>query len=157
MSNYGYEKGFIVEHDNTLKKSIACTDCIHYEREDKSCTKTGRYLPEDGYNSWAKCDSFVLRSDAPNYDVKKKKLVQMGRQESILASIEMTVNKTQDFQGSKTDKKKLHVEKIWLHGNWHYKIKVNDKYAYCIPCKDVSSKQAAIRIVVEELKRMGKM
>jgi hypothetical protein len=114
-------------------------------------------MPEDGYNSWTKCDGFILRDDAPNYDEKKKKLIQMGRQDSVSVIMETTANKTRVFKGANNGTKRFHVEKIWFHGNWHYKIKVNDKYVYCIPCKDVPSKQAAIRIVVEELKRIGKL
>ena len=29
--SWGYSKGFVLEHDSTLKKKIDCKDCIYYE------------------------------------------------------------------------------------------------------------------------------
>ncbi len=41
---WGYEACFIIEHDDTLKRKIDCKDCVYYEKSDKSCMKTPRYL-----------------------------------------------------------------------------------------------------------------
>lgn len=67
---WGYEAHFTVEHDNTLKRKIDCKDCVYYDRSDKSCMKTPRYLPEDGYNSWRQCGYFELDSSTSHYDEK---------------------------------------------------------------------------------------
>lgn len=67
---WGYEAHFIVEHDDTLKKRISCKDCLYYERDDKSCLKRPLYLPEDGYNSWRKCNYFELDPSVSNYEQK---------------------------------------------------------------------------------------
>lgn len=74
MAGYGYEKGFIVEHDPTVKKKIDCKDCIWYDNSDKSCLKRPLYLPEDGYSSWRKCDFFELDKTTSNYDIKLEQL-----------------------------------------------------------------------------------
>ena len=44
---WGYERGFIIEHDNTVKRKIDCKDYMHYESDDMTCTKRPLYLPED--------------------------------------------------------------------------------------------------------------
>ena len=67
---WGYEAAFTIEHDRTLKKKIDCRDCVYYESEDKSCMKTPKYLPEDGYGSWRKCKFFKLNELASNYETK---------------------------------------------------------------------------------------
>ena len=157
MSAYGFEKGFIVEHDNTLKKGIDCKDCVFYEKEDRSCTKRGLYLPEDGYNSWKRCDCFSLRDDAPNYDAKKTKLIQMGKQVSVSSDMLATADKTFVSQSVNKNEKKLYVKKTWSQGKEYYEIRANYKYVYWIPCKEVRSKQEAVKIVVEELKRIRKI
>ena len=48
---WGYARGFVIEHDNTVKRKIDCKDCEYYESEDKSCGKRPLYLPEVGYNA----------------------------------------------------------------------------------------------------------
>ena len=68
---WGYEATFTVEHDNTLKRKIDCKDCLYYDKSDRSCSKTPRYLPEDGYNSWRNCGFFELDMDTTHYVEKK--------------------------------------------------------------------------------------
>lgn len=52
---WGYERGFVIEHDDTLKRRIDCKSCCYYDKSDKSCMKRPLYLPVDGYNSWRNC------------------------------------------------------------------------------------------------------
>ena len=33
---WGYERGFVIEHNDTLKKRIDCKSCCYYDRHDKS-------------------------------------------------------------------------------------------------------------------------
>ncbi len=76
---WGYEKGFIIEHDPTVKKSIDCKDCCYYDESDRSCMKRPLYLPVDGYNSWKNCDYFELDSSTSNYDAKFNQLESFKR------------------------------------------------------------------------------
>lgn len=69
---WGYERGFVIEHDDTLKKRIDCKSCYHYDKNDRSCMKKPLYLPVDGYNCWKKCEFFRLDKNTPNYETKKK-------------------------------------------------------------------------------------
>lgn len=68
--SWGYSKGFVLEHDSTLKRKIDCKDCIYYESDDKSCLKRPLYLPVDGYNSWRSCKFFELDPGTSHYDEK---------------------------------------------------------------------------------------
>ena len=68
----GYEKGFVIEYDHSIKKKISCSDCIHYDKSDKSCMKKPLYLPEDGYDSWKTCKFFELNKHVPNYEKKRE-------------------------------------------------------------------------------------
>ncbi len=68
---WGYAKGFVIEHDNTVKRRIDCKDCQYYEHEDKSCQKRPLYLPEDGYNSWRNCAYFELDPNTGFYEEKR--------------------------------------------------------------------------------------
>ena len=76
---WGYEKCFIIEHDNTLKRRIDCKDCCYYESDDKSCMKRPLYLPVDGYNSWRNCDYFELDSSTSHYEEKKAQYASVLR------------------------------------------------------------------------------
>ena len=76
---WGYEKGFTIEHDPTVKKKIDCKDCCHYDRSDRSCMKRPLYLPEDGYSSWKTCDFFELDSSTSNYEIKLAQLKSFKR------------------------------------------------------------------------------
>ncbi len=68
---WGYERGFVIEHDNTLKRRIDCKSCLYYEPEDKSCMKRPLYLPEDGYNSWKNCAYFKIDPSTSNFEEKE--------------------------------------------------------------------------------------
>lgn len=70
MAQWGFERGFVVEHDPTVKKRISCRDCIYYEETDRSCLRRPLYLPEDGYDSWRRCRYFELSNRTHNYDIK---------------------------------------------------------------------------------------
>ena len=69
----GYDKGFIIEHDDTLRMHISCADCSFYESDDKSCMKRPLYLPEDGYNSWKHCKYFEMNRETYNYEEKRER------------------------------------------------------------------------------------
>ena len=79
---WGYEKCFIIEHDNTLKRRIDCKDCCNYDSEDKSCMKRPLYLPIDGYNSWRTCNYFELDSMTSYYEEKKTQYANLIRRKS---------------------------------------------------------------------------
>lgn len=79
---WGYEKCFIIEHDNTLKRHIDCKDCIYYDNSDKSCSKRPLYLPVDGYNSWRNCDYFELDSSTSHYEEKREEYEYIRRRRS---------------------------------------------------------------------------
>lgn len=68
---WGYSRGFVIEHDNTVKRKIDCKDCLNYEPDDKTCTKRPLYLPEDGYNSWRNCNCFELDPTTSHFEEKK--------------------------------------------------------------------------------------
>ncbi len=71
MANWGYEKGFVVEHVYSEKKKICCRDCIYYEGSDHSCNKRPVYFPEDGYGLWKKCKDFRLDKSVDNLEEKE--------------------------------------------------------------------------------------
>ena len=71
---WGYERGFVIEHDDTLKKRIDCKSCCYYDKTDKSCMKRPLYLPVDGYNLWRNCQFFELNDSTSNYAQKRKQL-----------------------------------------------------------------------------------
>ena len=79
---WGYERGFVVEHDPTVKRKIDCKSCVYYESSDKSCLKRPQYLPVDGYNSWKNCNYFELDSTTSNYELKKEQLDKFQKKNS---------------------------------------------------------------------------
>lgn len=85
---WGYARGFVIEHDNTVKRRIDCKDCDHYEREDKSCRKRPLYLPVDGYNSWRTCDFFELDPTTSHYDEKKAQFADVLRKKQAKRAAE---------------------------------------------------------------------
>lgn len=94
---WGYEACFTIEHDDTLKRRIDCKDCEYYEKEDKSCLKTPRYLPEDGYNSWRQCNYFELKTTVAHYEEKKAQYIawsrRMAKKEIATSKVIFTKNR----------------------------------------------------------------
>lgn len=80
---WGYERSFIVEHDNTLRKRINCKDCVYYEADDKTCRKRPLYLPHDGYDSWKHCKYLELDQNANNYLDKKERYQSVLRRKEV--------------------------------------------------------------------------
>ena len=70
MARWGYERGFTIIHDPTVKKKVSCKDCTYYDKSDCSCMKRPLFLPEDGYSMWMSCRYFDLSSQAHRYDEK---------------------------------------------------------------------------------------
>lgn len=70
---WGYEASFTIEHINNGNKRLRCYDCFYFEESDKSCSKTPRYLPDDGYDSWKYCGEFEIN---PSVSFKDEKLRQ---------------------------------------------------------------------------------
>ena len=68
---WGYEASFTVEHDNTLKRTLSCKDCVSYDKTDKSCRKNGRYIPLDGFDSWKDCGTFEIDPQVSHLDEKE--------------------------------------------------------------------------------------
>lgn len=79
---WGYEKCFVIEHDNTLKRRIDCKDCCNYDFGDKSCMKRPLYLPVDGYNSWRTCKYFELNPETSHYEEKKTQYASVLRRKT---------------------------------------------------------------------------
>lgn len=63
--------GYTIENTYESKR-ISCSYCIHYCKEDKSCNKTGAYVPINGYGYWKQCTHFIL---SPEYEGKYKDIV----------------------------------------------------------------------------------
>lgn len=93
---WGYERGFVIEHDNTVKRRIDCKDCVYYERDDKSCMKRPLYLPVDGYNSWRNCSFFELDPWTNHYEEKKVQYM------NTLKRLQAQKNKNQKLPQQKT-------------------------------------------------------
>ena len=116
---WGYEKCFIIEHDNTLKRRIDCKDCIYYDSSDKSCMKRPLYLPVDGYNSWRNCKYFELDHSVSHYDEKSlqyvHELARRKRQQSQqkkATGVKKTVQTKQAVKPKEKGIPVVHDEKI---------------------------------------------
>ena len=116
---WGYEKCFIIEHDNTLKRRIDCKDCIYYDSSDKSCMKRPLYLPVDGYNSWRNCKYFELEHSVRHYDEKSlqyvHELARRKRQQSQqkkATGVKKTVQTKQAVKPKEKGIPVVHDEKI---------------------------------------------
>ncbi len=59
----GWERGFILERDDTIRKRVNCKDCMYYSDEDKSCYKISNYIPDLGYDYWKQCKYFIVDVD----------------------------------------------------------------------------------------------
>ena len=70
---WGYEASFTIEHINNQNKRLRCYDCFYFNESDKSCEKTPRYLPDDGYDSWKYCGKFEIK---PSVSFKAEKQAQ---------------------------------------------------------------------------------
>ena len=88
---WGYERGFVVEHVERGTKRITCRDCKRYNKDDKSCSKASKYLPEDGYDSWKYCRFFKLSEDAKSYKEKKKQLQRKQQNQKPKEKVESTI------------------------------------------------------------------
>ena len=107
---WGYARGFVIEHDNTVKRKIDCKDCEYYEPEDKSCGKRPLYLPEDGYNSWRNCNYFKLTPAASHYEEKKAQYAELQRRKQNRRKEGDAAQKKTD-KSNVTHKKELNVQK----------------------------------------------
>lgn len=107
MARWGYEKGFVIEHDPTKKKRISCRDCIYYEKSDQSCLKRPLYLPVDGYNSWKNCKFFDLSDSTPNLNDKYGYLLsKQQKEEEKEKRLKESVNKGKRQHENKKDDSK---------------------------------------------------
>ena len=119
---WGYEKCFIIEHDNTLKRRIDCKDCIYYDSSDKSCMKRPLYLPVDGYNSWRNCKYFELDHSVSHYDEKslqyvhelarRKRQQEQQSQQKKATGVKKTVQTKQAVKPKEKGIPVVHDEKI---------------------------------------------
>ena len=122
---WGYEKCFVIEHDNTVKRRIDCKDCCYYESDDKSCMKRPLYLPVDGYNSWRNCDYFELDSSPSHYEEKKIQYAGVLRRKANTSKTRTTTTKetvpvTQS--ATKTEKTTAGQGKPIYKGNKKYRV-----------------------------------
>lgn len=82
----GWERGFIIEKDETSRKYVNCKDCFYCDKEDKSCSKNNIYIPDIGYDYWKQCKYFVIDSqanDSKKIQAFKKKGVNVLKREKI--------------------------------------------------------------------------
>lgn len=107
---WGYARGFVIEHDNTVKRKIDCKDCEYYEPEDKSCGKRPLYLPEDGYNSWRNCNYFKLTPAASHYEEKKAQYAEFQRRKKNGRKEGDSAKKKED-KSHVTHKKESNIQK----------------------------------------------
>jgi len=54
-----YNDGFVIEYTHQGGR-ISCYKCVYFDKGDKSCSKTGVYVPEVAYEKWKKCAYFEL-------------------------------------------------------------------------------------------------
>lgn len=73
---YGYERGFIIEKDPTLRKCINCKDCLNCNNEDFSCSIKGYYFPTDGYKHWKNCENFCVSLKMDNAEHKLEQIAK---------------------------------------------------------------------------------
>ena len=144
---WGYEKCFIIEHDNTLKRRINCKDCCYYESDDKSCMKRPLYLPVDGYNSWRNCKYFELNSSTSHYEEKQAQYARVLSKKSNVVK----TGETLATKGISVTNDKLKVEHV------KHIYEENKKYQVCretLVKKDISVKSD--RLKVENVKHIYK-
>lgn len=122
---WGYEKCFVIEHDNTVKRRIDCKDCCYYESDDKSCMKRPLYLPVDGYNSWRNCDYFELDSSTSHYEEKKAQYASVLRRKATTVKSNISATKKTapvSKPVAKIDKPKIEQSKPIHRGNKKYRV-----------------------------------
>ncbi|MBP3506123.1 MAG: hypothetical protein J6K43_06940 [Lachnospiraceae bacterium] len=98
---WGYERGFIIEYDDTLKKRIDCKSCWYYDKTDKSCMKRPLYLPVDGYDSWKNCRYFELSASTSNYEQKRKQLESIEKRKKVTTVQSQTPKQQTPFNQKK--------------------------------------------------------
>ncbi len=83
--NGGWTNGYSIEYVNSpsSRSRLSCRDCKYFCHEDKSCIKTDKYMPIDGYDIWKNCDVFELDQTLDDFDEKKQKLRKLGHTDCI--------------------------------------------------------------------------
>ena len=117
---WGYEKGFVVEHVERGTKRITCRDCKRYNKEDKSCSKASKYLPEDGYDSWKYCRFFKLSGDAKYYKEKKQQLQRKQQNSKPKVKEESAIPSNQKLSDEKREKIVFHLGMPIKHEKFGY-------------------------------------
>ena len=121
----GWERGFVVERDNTLRKRINCSDCIFYVDDDKSCGKVSNYIPNLGYDYWKQCKFFVADIDLD--EMKKYKVYTVKGASGLYRRRESTVNDIMDVStGGSYYFFNMKEEYLFAFYNWFCKNKVSD-------------------------------
>lgn len=132
---WGYERGFVIEHDDTLKKRIDCKACCYYDKSDKSCMKRPLYLPVDGYNSWRNCQFFELNYSTSNYELKRKQLESIEKRKKEEHVQSQTQKQLKPYNQKKNIRRKI------LQGG--YKVQPHT----CRP-QDVKLEHAMLEVVL---------
>lgn len=123
---YGYEKGFVIEKDYSLRKRVNCYDCEFAEKSDYSCIKKGVHFPSDGSSMWKTCDCFCLDKNADNYKVKNKYCNDVKKKHGEV------LDKGIEMGGAVLDLEENDLKTSWLDVFLSFHIKV---YLYCIEKK----------------------
>ena len=132
---WGYERGFVIEHDDTQKKRIDCKSCCYYDKTDKSCMKRPLYLPVDGYNSWKNCQFFELNDSTSNYVQKRKQLESIEKRKKEKCVHGQSPRQLKPFNQKKS------IRRIILQGG--YTVKNHT----CRP-QDVKLEHAMLEVVL---------
>ena len=123
MARWGYEKGFTIEHDPTVKKRVSCKDCLYYEKSDHSCSKRPLYLPEDGYDLWKTCKYFELSNQAHHYNEKYAYVESRRKRQSQVVDKNPEKPEKLRFEDFKKIGKYIHVLPLaYLSASKEYEI-----------------------------------
>lgn len=57
-----YKDGFVIEYTHQGGR-VSCYKCVYFDKGDKSCNKTGVYVPDVAYEKWKKSAYFELEGD----------------------------------------------------------------------------------------------
>ena len=110
-----WKDGFVIEYVDNGSDSISCYKCMHYNRDDRSCNRTGAYVPEIGRNYWITCTPFELADDYNTVEMREKadraRARARNKEQSLKhnAAKRSATKKKNERIGSSTMIKGLHV------------------------------------------------
>lgn len=106
---------------------------IFYDSSDKFCMKRPLYLPEDGYNSWRRCQYFELDKEISHYDEKKEQYEHVAMWRKRIQEEQIRKKKTEEAKKKVikgTEKKNVKAElliRTMLNGYLFYVVETFPK------------------------------